>query len=156
MTVTEAMLAILRADAEFVALLPGGIHDRPLDPDDPETGAAWQAHPVTGVKRLLPSAVLLEPQEVDSPIGRNPGRRLDSDLWPELVFYAERADVSATFGAADERGMELLHGQHINNADIMATGYRARPLNADELPGDVWTTFRRYRAQVSRHIARVE
>lgn len=153
MTTIDDMLAIIRADAELATLLPGGIHGSPLDPDDPETGQAWRAHPVTGVKRLLPSAVLLEPQEVDSPVGLNPGRRLDSDLWPELYFYAERADMAATFTPADERAMELLHGQRIGLADIDATGYRAPPLNADELPGDVWNIFRRYRVQTVRHIA---
>ena len=156
MTITADLLAILRADAELTALLPGGIFGDALDPDDDVTGAAWQAHPITGVKRLRPAAVLLEPQEVDRPLALNPGRRIDVDLWPELVFYAERGDVPATFGPADERAMELLHGIRVGLADVSATGFRARPLNADELPGDIWTTFRRYRVQTVRHIAEVE
>jgi hypothetical protein len=89
---------------------------------------------------------------VDSPIGLNPGRRLDVDQWSELVFYAEAIDMAATFDAADARAMELLHGQRIGLADISATGYRARPLEADELSGNIWTTLRRYRMQLSRHI----
>lgn len=153
MSIVTEMLAILKADAALVALLPGGIFDQPLSPTDPVTGAAWQPHPVTGVKRLKPSLVMLEPQEVDSPVGRNPERRLDVDLWPECYFYAERAQMAATFDLADQRVMELLHGLRIGNADIEATGYRARPLRADELPGDVWNTFRRYRVQMVRHIA---
>lgn len=153
MSIVTEMLAILKADAALVALLPGGIYSDPLSPTDPVTGAAWRAHPITGVKRLLPSIVLLEPQEVDSPVGRNPERRLDSDLWPECYFYAERPQMAATFDPADQRVMELLHKLRIGNADIAATGYRARPLRADELPGDVWNTFRRYRVQTVRHIA---
>lgn len=153
MTTHDAMLDILQTDAELVAILPGGVYDAPLSPDDPVTGAAWQAHPITGVKRLLPAAVMLRPQEVDHPFGLNPGRRMDIDIWPELVIYAERADMPATFDAADQRAMELLHNQTIGLADITATGYRARPLDADELPGDVWTTLRRYRVVLSRHIA---
>lgn len=149
----DAVLAILRDDPVLAELLPGGIHDRPLDPDDEVTGRVWQPHPVTGVERLVPCAVLLPPQEVDHPRGLNPDRRLDVDCWPELVFYAERRDMAATFDAADLRAMELLHGRHIGLADITATGYRAALLDADELPGDVWTTFRRYRAELSRHIA---
>lgn len=153
MSIVTAMLAILKADAALVALLPGGIYSDPLSPTDPVTGAAWQPNPVTGVKRLKPSLVMLEPQEVDSPVGRNPERRLDVDLWPECYFYAERPQMAATFDPADQRVMELLHEIRIGNADIEATGYRARPLNADEVPGDVWNTFRRYRVQTVRHIA---
>ena len=147
------ILTILRDDPVMQSLLPGGIYDSPLDPDDPETGQAWQPHPVTGVKRLVPCAVMLPPQEVDHPLGLNPGRRIDVDFWPELVFYAERRRVEDTFDAADERAMELLHGRRIGLADIEATGYRAALLDADELPGDVWTTLRRYRVQTVRHIA---
>lgn len=153
MSVTTDLLAILKADAALVALLPGGMYSEPLSPTDPVTGVAWQANAMTGVKRLKPSLVMLEPQEVDSPVGRNPERRLDSDLWPECYFYAERPQVAATFDPADQRVMELLHKIRIGNADIEATGYRARPLSADELPGDVWNTFRRYRVQMVRHIA---
>jgi hypothetical protein len=151
--VLSEILRILREDALLSSILVGGIYDQPLSPTDPVTGAAWQPNPVTGVKRLKPTIVLLEPQEVDSPVGRNPERRLDSDLWPECYFYAERAQMAATFDPADQRVMELLHGVQIGNADIAATGYRARPLRADELPGDVWNTFRRYRVQTVRHIA---
>jgi hypothetical protein len=153
MSIVDDMLTILRADAELTALLPGGMYSEPLSPKSPVTGTAWAAHSLTGVKRLRPSAVLLEPQEVDSPVGRNPGNRLDTDLWPELVFYAERADMAATFGPADERAMELLHGQWRGLAEIKATGFRTRPLEADELSGDVWTVFRRYRVHLVRHIA---
>ncbi|MGI8404977.1 MAG: hypothetical protein ACR2OE_09490 [Thermomicrobiales bacterium] len=155
MSITTNLIAILNADAALVALLPGGIYSEPLSPKDPVTGAAWQANPMTGVKRLKPALVLLEPQEVDAPLGLNPERRLDVDQWPECYLYAERRDIAATFDPADQRVMELLHGRRIGNADISATGYRARPLNADELPGDVWNTFRRYRVQTVRHIAGV-
>lgn len=148
-------LAILRDDPVLHTLLPGGIHDQPLDPDDPVTGQVWQPHPVTGVKRLVPCAVMLQPQEVDAVFGLNPGRRLDVELWPELVFYAERRDMAAAFDAADSRAMGLLHTLRVGNADITATGYRAAPLDADELPGDVWTTLRRYHVQTVRHIAEV-
>lgn len=151
MTATDDMRAILAADVELGTYLPGGIFKDPLDPASDVTGVVWQANPITGVKHLVPCAVLLEPQEVDSPIGRNPGRRLDSDIWPELVFYAEASDM-AVFEQADERAMELLHGQRIGLVDISATGYRARPLEAPELPGNVWMTLRRYRGQRSRHI----
>jgi hypothetical protein len=155
MTDTDDMRAILAADAEMTSYLPGRIWDRPLNPADPDMkDVVWVAHPVTGVKRLVPCAVLLEPQEVDSPFGLNPGRRLDTDIWPELVFYAPLSEWSA-IEQADERGMELLHNQLIGTTDISATGYRARPLEADELPGDVWSTLRRYRGQRSRHIAGV-
>jgi hypothetical protein len=154
MTVTDDIRALLIADATLTGYLPGGIHDLPLDPADAVTGLAWKSHPVTGVKRIQPCAVLLEPQEVDSPVGRNPGRRLDSDIWPDLVFYAERSEWNA-IELADQRAMNLLHGQRIGLADISATGYRARPLEADELPGHVWTTLRRYRGQMVRHLAGV-
>lgn len=153
MSIVTDMISILRADAALATLLPGGIFSDPLSPSDPVTGAAWQANTVTGVKRLKPSLVMLEPQEVDSPVAVNPERRLDYDLWPECYFYAERWDRAATFGPADQRVMELLHGLRLGNADISATGYRARPLNAGELPGDVWNIFRRYRVQTVRHIA---
>lgn len=155
MTIMDDLRTILREDDALTLILPGGIFATPLNPDDPVTGAAWQPHPVTGIKRLLPCLVVLDPQEVDSPFGRNPGRRLDTDLWPELVFYARRGDVTATFEAADERAMALLHDLRIGTADVAATGYRARPLEADELPGNVMTIFRRYRVQRSRHIAEV-
>jgi len=155
MSVWGDMLAILQGDTEMASYLPGRIWDKPLNPSDPAMKTVvWQPHPVTGIPRLVPCAVLLAPQEVDSPFALNPGRRLDVDLWPELVFYAERADM-AVFEQADERGMELLHGQLVGGADVTATGFRARPLEADELPGDVMTMFRRYRAQRSRHIAGV-
>lgn len=153
MSITTDLIAILKADAALVTLLPGGIYSEPLSPTDPVTGAAWQPNPVTGVKRLKPSLVMLQPQEVDAPFGLNPERRLDSDLWPECYIYAERPQMAATFDPADQRVMELLHEIRIGNADIEATGYRARPLSADELPGDVWNIFRRYRVQTVRHIA---
>lgn len=152
MDVIAAMLAKLRADAELTSILVGGIFDQPLNPDDPITGQAWQPNPDTGVKRLRPAAVMLIPQEVNHPLALNPERRIDVDLWPELVFYAERGDMADTFDAADQRAMELLHRQRVGTADIAATGYRARPIDADELPGDVWTTLRRYRVQAVRHI----
>jgi len=155
MTTAEDMRTILREDLAFATLMIGGVYDRPLSPGDPITGAAWQPHPMTGVKRLLPSAVMLDPQEVDMPLGLNPGRRLDVEQWPELVLYAARGDVAATFDPADQRAMELLHNQRIGLADVAATGYRARPLDADELPGDVWTIFRRYRVRLVRHILEV-
>jgi hypothetical protein len=149
------MLAILQGDAELASSLPGGIWDRPLSPTDPAMkDVVWVPNAITGIKHLRPCAVLLEPQEVDSPMALNPGRRLDSESWPELVLYAERADM-AVFEQADERAMELLHGRVIGTTEIKATGYRARPLEADELPGDVWTTVRGYRAQRSWHIAGV-
>lgn len=149
----DVMLATLQGDAEITGILPGGVWDRPINPNDDEMrDVVWQEHPLTGIRVLQPCAVLLPPQEVDSPVSLNPGRRLDTDLWPELVFYAERMHLSV-LDAADERAMELLHGLRVGTADIAATGYRARPLDADELPGDVWTTLRRYRVQMSRHIA---
>lgn len=155
MSVHSDMLTILQGDAELATYLPGRVWDRPLNPSDPAMKpVVWQAHPATGIPRLVPCAVLLAPQEVDSPTALNPGRRLDTDLWPELVLYAERGDEAA-FEMADERAMELLHNQLVGGADVTATGYRARPLEADELPGDVWTTLRRYRAQRSRHITGV-
>ena len=149
----DEAVTLLQADPVLTALLPGGIYTRPLDPDDDVTGQAWQPS-ATGIPTLQPSAVMLMPQEVDHPFGVNPGRRLDVDLWPELVFYAERRDM-AVFDAADSRAMALLHGRHIGLAEITATGYRAAPLDADELPGDVWTTLRRFRVVLSRHIAEV-
>lgn len=152
MSITGNLLTILKADSILTGLLPGGMFGVPLDPKNPVTAGAWVANPTTGIKRLRPCAVMIEPQEVDSPIGLNPGRRLDVDQWPELVFYAEATDMATTFDAADARAMELLHGQRIGLADISATGYRARPLEADELSGNIWTTLRRYRAQLSRHI----
>lgn len=154
MSVTSDLITIARADAELMTYLPGGIYAQPLSPDSPVTGTAWQPSLVTQVKRLRPCAVLLEPQEVDDARGLNPERRLDVELWPEFVIYAERADMAA-FELADGRAMELWHGQRIGLADIAATGYRARPLEADELPGNVWTIFRRYRVTLSRHIAEV-
>jgi hypothetical protein len=155
MSVTDDMRAILAADATFMALLPGGLYGEPLDPASPVTGAAFVITPPSTVKRLRPCAVLLEPQEVDDPRGRNPERRLDAELWLELVLYAERGAMAATFDPADVRAMALLHGQQLGLADVTATGYRARPLEADELPGNVWTTLRRYRARLVRHIAGV-
>ena len=155
MTVIDDMRGILAADATLMALLPGGIHDRPLDPDDPVTAGAWAVvNPATGVKRLWPAAVLLEPQEVAHPFGRNPERRLDVDLWPDLTFYAPAGDM-ATLEAADERAMALLHKTRMGLADIAATEFRAAPLRADELPGEIVTFFRRYRVQTVRHIAEV-
>jgi len=149
MSVHDALLTILRGDAELAALLPGGIHDTPLTATTP---GAWVADPLTQVKRLQPCAVMLAPQEVDHPFGLNPGRRIDIDLWPDLYVYAERADMAATFDAADSRAMELLHGLRLDLADIDATGHRGAPLSADELPGDVWHIYRRYRVQTVRHI----
>jgi hypothetical protein len=183
MSIATDLADILRADAELTVLLPGGIFTDPLNPSDPVTKVAWMANPTTGVKRIRPSAVLLEPQEVDSPTNWHSERSFATDLWPELVLYAERSDMPAVFTAADERVMELLHGLPLftyrtpsgtygvgvygnatysavepyatGNADIAATGFRARPMEADELPGDVWTTYRRYRIQMVRHIAGV-
>jgi hypothetical protein len=149
MSVTAQLRTILQGDSLLAGLLPGGIHGEPITAS---TAGVWLVHPQTGIKRLRPCAVMLDPQEVDSPIGLNPGRRLDVDQWPELVFYAEATDMAETFDPADARAMELLHGQQIGLAEISATGSRARPLEADELPGNVWTTLRRYRAQLSRHI----
>ena len=155
MTVTDGLRAILQADAGLATILPGGIYGQPLSPSDPVTGAAWVANSTTGIKRIRPCAVVLEPQEVDDPRGRNPERRLDSELWPEVVFYAEAAGMATAFALADARVMELWHGRRIGLADIAASGYRARPLEADELPGNVWTTFRRYRVRLVRHIVEV-
>jgi hypothetical protein len=152
MSITGDLRTILKADPVLTGILPGGIFGVPLDPKGTETKDAWVANPQTGIKRLRPCAVMLDPQEVDSPFGLNPGRRLDVDQWPELVIYAEATDMEATFDPADTRAMELLHGQRIGLAEITATGYRARPLEADELSGNIWTTLRRYRAQLSRHI----
>lgn len=151
----DEVMDLLRDDTTLMDLLPGGLYDQPLNPDDATTGQAWHADSLTGILRLQPCAVMLRPQEVDHPLALNPGRRVDVDLWPELVFYAERPDVADTFDAADGRAMMLLHTRHIGNADITATGYRAAPLDADELPGDVWTIARRYRVQTVHHIAEV-
>lgn len=155
MSVHGDLLAILRGDAALTAMLPGGIYGNPLDPNDPETGAAWVPNPVTGVKRLQPAGVMLPPQEVDHPFGLNPGRRLDLDLWPDLYLYGEGADALDVLNAADERAMALLHGRHIGLAEVRATGFRAAPLVADELPGHVMSTYRRFRVVTVRHIQEV-
>ena len=84
-----------------------------------------------------------------------PGLNRDDAYARRLLLppIEEQRRIAAVLDAADERAMELLHGLRVGTADIAATGYRARPLDADELPGDVWTTLRRYRVQMSRHIA---
>lgn len=148
MTVTDDMRTILANDTTFAGLVPGGVLADPLT----TTGPMWTADPITGVKTLVVTAVLLEPQEVAAPFGLNPGRRLD--LWqePELYVYGPQ-DALDTLYAADERAMELLHGQRLGLADVTATPYRARPLVADELPGTILNIFRRYRITTARHIS---
>lgn len=148
-TVMDELRAILNGDTTMMGLLPGGVLDAPITTQTP---VVWKTNPITGVKVIRPVGVLLEPQEVDSPFGLNPRRRLDTDLWPELYLYAEFSDMADVFDAADDRAMELLHRQRIDLSDIEATGFRARPLEADELPGHVWHIFRRYRVQTVRHL----
>jgi hypothetical protein len=155
MSVIDDMLTILRADTVFAGLMPGGVFDRPLDPSDPVTNVAWAAHPLTGVKRLRPAAVMLPPQEVDHPFGLNPGRRVDFDLWPDLYLYAEGDGARDILDQADERAMALLHEHHIGLAEVRATGHRAAPLEAPELPGHVIHSYRRFRIVTVRHIQEV-
>lgn len=150
MSVMDELRTMLRNDPTFMGIMTGGVLDQPLT----ASGPMWTADPVTGIKSLNPTAVLLEPQEVAAPFGLNPGRRLDVWQEPELYLYADHSDV-ALFDAADARAMELLHGQRVGLADIEATPYRARPLVAEELPGNIWHIFRRYRVMTVRHIQEV-
>ena len=147
----DAMRTTLRNDAQLSAILPGGIYDRELDPNDAITGAAWVLHPETGVPHLAPCAVLIEPQEVDSTTGYRWEKSRAYDVWPDVYIYAELGDVSATFDAADARIMKLLHDTRVGTATIEATGFRAAPLRSDELPGDVRHIIRRFRVQAVRH-----
>lgn len=149
------LLAILRDDDVFTGLMAGGVFEIPLDPNDPVTSQGWQRHPLTGVKRLQPAAVMLRPQEVDMPFALNPGRRLDLDLWPDLYLYAEGPDALDVLNEADARAMALLHGRHIGLAEVRATGHRGVTLPADELPGHVMHTYRRFRISTVRHIQEV-
>ncbi len=150
MTVTDELRTMLREDPTFSGIMTGGVLAEPLT----ATGSMWVPDPVTGIKTLKPTAVLLEPQEVPAPFGLNPGRRLDIWQEPELYLYVDHSDASL-FDVADARAMELLHGQRVGLADIEATPYRARPLVAEELPGNIWHIFRRYRVTTVRHIQEV-
>lgn len=150
MTAIATMRDILRADTTYTGIITGGVLSEPLTTD---TDGAWtDPDPTTGIRTLKPTAILLDPQEVDSPFGLNPARRLDTTLFPELYTYAPRSLMAATFDAADNRAMALLHEVTDGLATITATGFRARPLEADELPGDIMQTFRRYRIELSRHL----
>lgn len=151
MTVVDAMRDILRGDATLSALLPGGIFDVPLDPDDSRTADAWLAHPVTNVPHLQPCAVLLEPQEVESTANWRTERAFAVDQWPDLHIYAEIAE-RARLDAADARAMTILHRTFIGVAEISATAFRGPLLIQDELPGEVWSTLRRFRIQTVRHV----
>lgn len=150
MSVTDDMRALIAADETFMGLIPGGVLGQPLT----ATGTMWQADPITGIKAMQPTAVLLEPQEVAAPFGLNPGRRLDIWQEPELYLYGDRGVID-TLMAADERAITILHGRRFGLAEIVATPYRARPLIADELPGDIWHIFRRFRITTVRHIQEV-
>lgn len=150
MSVTDDLRAILVADATFTGLIPGGVLGEPLT----ASGPMWEEDPVTGIKALQPTAVLLEPQEVAAPFGLNPGRRLDTWQEPELYLYGGRSALG-DLDSADARAMALLHGQRLGLAEVTATPYRARPMPADELPGDIWHIFRRYRITAVRHIQEV-
>lgn len=147
MDTLTTLRTIARGDAELAALLPGGILDQPLT----ATGPMWAVDPVTGIKQLQPTAVALQPQSIDAPLGLNPGRRLDVWQEPDVYFYADRASLPTLY-AADERLAELWHGQVIGTDEVEVTGYLAPPLDADELPGDIWQIYRRYRIRRSWHI----